>query len=271
MEDRIEPIFIRPLFRSKNPGLARWIPPFVFTWLERLIHQEEINHFIDKYGDRKGLAFARAMLEYLRVGFRVVGEENLPDAGGRYVFASNHPLGGPDGVILIAFLGERYPRLKFPVNDLLMNLKNLNDVFLPVNKHGGQAREAAAGIEEAFASDAQVITFPAGMVSRKYHGEVKDPAWQKNFVTRAVRHHRDIVPVHVSGVNSPLFYRVFRLRQLLGIKLNLEMMMLPRETFRKKGETFTLTVGRPIPWQSLDKSRTAAEWARAIQEQVHRM
>ncbi|MDR1273135.1 MAG: 1-acyl-sn-glycerol-3-phosphate acyltransferase [Odoribacteraceae bacterium] len=271
MKDRIEPIFIKPLFKSKNPGLARWIPSFVFSWLERVIHQGEINEFISAYGDRKGLDFARAILEYLRVDFRVEGEENLPDPGGRYIFASNHPLGGPDGIILIAFLGERYPNLKFPVNDLLMNLKNLNDIFLPVNKHGGQAKEAAAGIENAFASDAQVITFPAGMVSREYRGEIKDPEWQKSFIAKAIKHRRDIVPVRVSGTNSPLFYRVFRFRQFFRIKLNLEMMLLPRETFKKKGSTFTLKVGRPIPWQSLDKSKTMKEWAREIQEQVHRM
>ncbi|MDR0766272.1 MAG: glycerol acyltransferase [Odoribacteraceae bacterium] len=271
MEDTIKPIFIKPLFKSKNPGLARWIPSFVFSWLEKLIHQEEINQFIVAYGDRKGLDFARAILEYLRVDFRVEGEEHLPDAGGRYIFASNHPLGGPDGIILIAFLGERFPELKFPVNDLLMNLKNLNNIFLPVNKHGGQAKEAVAGIERAFASDAQVITFPAGMVSRKYHGTIKDPEWQKSFVAKAIKYRRDIVPVRVSGVNSPLFYRVFRLRQLLGIKLNLEMMLLPRETFKKKGETFTLKIGKPIPWQALDGSKSPRAWAREIQEQVYRM
>ena len=271
MEDTIKPIFIKPLFKAKNPGLARWIPPFVFSWLERVIHQDEINHFISAYGHRKGLDFARCILEYLNVSFRVEGEELLPDNNGRYIFASNHPLGGPDGIILIAFLGERYPNLKFPVNDLLMNLKNLNNVFLPINKHGGQAKEAVADIERAFASDAQIITFPSGMVSRKYRGKIKDPEWQKNFVAKAIKHHRDIVPIRVSGVNSPLFYRVFRLRQLLKIKLNLEMMLLPRETFKKKGSTFTLKIGKPIPWQSLDKSRSMQEWAREIQEQVYRM
>ncbi|MDR2129661.1 MAG: glycerol acyltransferase [Odoribacteraceae bacterium] len=271
MEDKIKPIYIKPLFKSKNPGLARWIPSFVFAWLEKVIHQNEINQFISMYGERKGLDFARGILEYLHVDFHVEGEENLPDPGGRYIFASNHPLGGPDGIILIAFLGERFPDLKFPVNDLLMNLKNLNNIFLPINKHGGQAKEAVSDIEKAFASDTQIITFPAGMVSRKYHGRIKDPEWQKNFIAKAIKHHRDIVPVHVSGNNSPLFYRVFRFRQLFGIKLNLEMMLLPHETFKKKGSTFTIKIGKPVPWQSLDKSKTPKEWAREIQEQVYQM
>lgn len=271
MEDRIDPIYIKPLFYEKNPALARWIPGFFYSYLEQVIHQADINDFISRYGDCKGLDFADAILEYLNVSFRVEGEEHLPDPAGRYVFASNHPLGGPDGIILISFLGQRYAPLKFPVNDLLMNLKNLNNIFLPVNKHGGQARQAAADIDEAFASEAQIITFPAGMVSRKYHGVIKDPVWQKSFVTKAVKYRRDIIPIRVSGRNSSLFYNLFRFRQFFGIKLNMEMLLLPRETFRKKGETFTIRIGKPIPWQSLDKSRTPQQWAAHIQEIVYAM
>lgn len=175
MEDRVKPVYIEKLFESKNPKLARWIPGFVYSFLKRVICQDQINDFISKYGGRKGLDFSDGILEYLDISFQVEGAENLPDPDGRYIFASNHPLGGPDGIILISFLGQKYPNLKFPVNDLLMNLKNLNNIFLPVNKHGGLAKEAAAAIDEAYASDCQVIMFPAGMVSRKYYGVIQDP------------------------------------------------------------------------------------------------
>lgn len=159
MEDRVKPVYIEKLFESKNPKLARWIPGFVYSFLKRVICQDQINDFISKYGGRKGLDFSDGILEYLDISFQVEGAENLPDPDGRYIFASNHPLGGPDGIILISFLGQKYPNLKFPVNDLLMNLKNLNNIFLPVNKHGGLAKEAAAAIDEAYASDCQVSCF----------------------------------------------------------------------------------------------------------------
>ena len=271
MEDRIKPIYIKPLFYEKNPKLARWIPAFFYRYLERVIHQREINEFITMYGDRKGLDFADAILEYLHVSYQVEGEENLPSPDGSYIFASNHPLGGPDGIILISFLGRKYPALKFPVNDLLMNLKNLNTIFLPINKHGGQARLAAAAIDEAFSSSSQIITFPAGMVSRKYRGKIKDPEWQKSFIAKAIKHQRDIVPLFVTGKNSALFYNIFRFRQLFGIKLNVEMLLLPRETFRKKNASFTIKIGKPVSWQSLDKSRTPQEWATEIQEMVYQL
>ena len=137
----LKPIYIEQLFRSKNPGVAKMIPGFIYSYLKKVIHQDDINDFITRYGDRKGLDFSDAILEYLHVSYQVIGEANLPSPDGRYIFVSNHPLGGPDGIILISFLGTRYPELKFPVNDLLLNLKNLNNIFLPVNPRPGMAKK----------------------------------------------------------------------------------------------------------------------------------
>ncbi len=271
MNDRLQPIHLEEIFQKKNPKLFRWIPGFVFSGIKRLVCLKEINDFIEKYGNRKGLDFADAVMKYLHLSFRTEGEENLPPAGGRYIFVSNHPLGGPDGIALISFLGRYYPELKFPVNDLLMNLRNLNNIFLPVNKHGRQAKEAVRDIEKAYASDAQIIMFPAGLCSRKTKGVICDPAWQKNFVTEAVKHHREIVPLFISGQNSNLFYNTANLRKKTGIRANLEMILLPRETFRKKNAFLTIKVGRPIPWQSLDKSKTPREWAETIKQLVYQL
>ncbi len=267
--DRIKPIHIEEVFKSKNPRMAKMIPGFVYRFLKRLIHEEGINEFIERYGDRKGLAFADGMVEYLQVTYDVIGEEHLPEADGRYIFVSNHPLGGPDGVILISFLGKHYPRLKFPVNDILLNLKNLNDIFLPINKHGGMAKEAVTAIEEAYASDAQMIMFPAGLVSRKTKEGIRDLTWQKSFVAKAVQHRRDIVPIFISGQNTNFFYRLANFRKRIGLKANLEMLCLPDETFKKRGQHLTIHIGTPIPWQSLDRSRKPAEWAELIKGKVY--
>lgn len=267
--DRIKPIHIEEVFKSKNPRMAKMIPGFVYRFLKRLIHEEGINEFIERYGDRKGLAFANGMVEYLQVTYDVIGEEHLPEADGRYIFVSNHPLGGPDGVILISFLGKHYPRLKFPVNDILLNLKNLNDIFLPINKHGGMAKEAVTAIEEAYASDAQMIMFPAGLVSRKTKEGIRDLTWQKSFVAKAVQHRRDIVPIFISGQNTNFFHRLANFRKRIGLKANLEMLCLPDETFKKRGQHLTIHIGTPIPWQSLDRSRKPAEWAELIKGKVY--
>lgn len=269
--DCIKPIYIEKLFQSKNPRLARLIPGFIYRLLKNIICQDKINDFISRYGDRKGLDFADGIMEYLEVTIKVEGEEYLPDPAGRYIFAANHALGGPDGIALISFLGKKYPKLKFPVNDLLMNLKNLNNIFLPVNKHGGMAKEAATAIEEAYTSDNQIIMFPAGMVSRKKHGIIQDLEWQKSFITKAVKHQRDIIPILILGRNSDFFYNLANFRTGIGLKVNIEMLFLPKETFKKQGSTVTLRIGKPIPWQSLDSSKKPAEWAEEIKQAVYQL
>lgn len=269
--DCVKPVYIEQLFKSKNPGLARMIPGFVYSFLKRIIHQNDINEFIGKYGDRKGLDFSDGILEFLDISYDVVGEENLPSPDGRYIFASNHPLGGPDGIILISFLGTRYKQLKFPVNDLLLNLKNLNNIFLAVNKHGSLAKEAVTAIENAYASDSQIIMFPAGMVSRKRHGIITDLEWQKSFISKAIQYQRDIVPIYVDGKNSSFFYNLANFRTSIGLKINLEMLYLPDETFKKRGQNFTIHIGKPIAWQTLDKSKKPIEWAQEIKKIVYGM
>lgn len=270
-ENCVKPVYIEQLFKSKNPGLAKMIPGFIFSYLKKIIHQDDINDFITRYGNRKGLDFSDAILEYLNVSYEVHGAENLPSPDGRYIFVSNHPLGGPDGIILISFLGTRYPDLKFPVNDLLLNLRNLNTIFLPVNKHGAQAKEAVAAIENAYASDCQMIMFPAGLVSRKQKGIIKDLEWQKSFVSKAIQHQRDIIPIFIDGRNSDFFYNLANLRKKVGLKANIEMLYLADEAFKQRNRAFKIYIGQAIPWQSLDKSKKPLEWAQEIKERVYRL
>lgn len=270
-ENCVKPVYIEQLFKSKNPGLAKMIPGFIFSYLKKIIHQDDINDFITRYGNRKGLDFSDAILEYLNVSYEVQGAENLPSPDGRYIFVSNHPLGGPDGIILISFLGTRYPDLKFPVNDLLLNLRNLNTIFLPVNKHGAQAKEAVAAIENAYASDCQMIMFPAGLVSRKQKGIIKDLEWQKSFVSKAIQHQRDIIPIFIDGRNSDFFYNLAKLRKKVGLKANIEMLYLADEAFKQRNRAFKIYIGQAIPWQSLDKSKKTLEWAQEIKERVYRL
>ncbi len=239
--ETLSPIYLKEVFKSKNPALARWIPGFVYSWLNRIICIDDINDFIRKHGDRKGIDFADAIVEYLNLTFQTEGITNLPSPQGRYIFVSNHPLGGPDGIALISFLGKYYPDLKFPVNDILLNLKNLNNIFLPVNKHGGMSREAVKAIASAYTSDNQIIMFPAGLCSRKIKGKIEDLEWQKNFIVEAVKHQRDIVPIYISGQNSNFFYNLSNFRKRIGLKANIEMLWLPKEAFKKKIRSY---VGR---------------------------
>lgn len=271
--DEIQPIYIEKLFQEKNPRLAKLIPNFIFSLLKRIICQDQINEFITHYGHRKGLDFADAILEFLEVKYDIKNRsiiEQLPKDG-RYIFVANHPLGGPDGIILISFLGSYFKHLKFPVNDLLLKLKNLNNIFLPVNKHGSQAKSSAIAMEEAYASNDQIIMFPAGMVSRKNKGVIQDLEWQKSFITKAIKHHRDIIPIYIEGKNSNFFYNLANFRKFIHLNLNIEMLFLPKETFEKKGKQFTIKIGKPIRWEELDNGDKATVWAERIKKIVYQL
>jgi 1-acyl-sn-glycerol-3-phosphate acyltransferase len=268
--ERIKPIDIRQVFYSKNPGMARLLPGFVYRYLEKIAHQNDINAFLDKHGEKMGLDFVRAAIQDFNVRVQIRGDENLPREG-RYIFAANHPLGGFDGMLLMDVLSRYYTDFRFLSNDLLMNIINLHPLFVPINKHGKQAVEAARKLDEAYLSDTQIVTFPAGLVSRYIQGEVMDLQWHKNFITKAVYYKRDVIPVYFTGKNSSFFYNLYKIRKFLGIKANLEMFYLVDETFRHRNDTLTVSFGKPIPYNTFDKSRTHLQWAKWVKEQVYAM
>ncbi len=245
---------------AKNPSLAKAVPGFFISYLKRIVHQDDLNDFLGLYGHLKDDKLINAGLNYFKIRYKVFGLENLPE-NGRFIFVSNHPLGGLDGLVFIHELSKRYDDIKFPVNDILTHIDNLSGIFLPVNKHGAQSREAAKRIEEAYASDSQILYFPAGLCSRKHRGVIKDLPWQKSFITKAVQHKRDIIPAYFSGRNSNFFYNLANIRKAVGLKANIEMLYLADEMFRQKDKEIFLVFGNKIHWKTFDRSRTALEWA----------
>jgi putative hemolysin len=235
--------------------------------LNRLLHIREVNEIIFKYGDKTGIEFVTACLNHFGVNFDFQGTENLPKTG-RYIFASNHPLGGFDGLILIngvtKFLG---PSL-FLVRDELTKLPPLKELFIPINKFGNQ-RNSISLINAAYESEKQVLIFPAGLASRKKNGIIADLEWHKHFIQKSVEHKRDVIPVFMSGNNSKFFYRFSNFRKFIGIKFGLEMLLLPDEMFKQRGKSFTITFGKPISWQTFDHTKPQSEWAEEVKKVVY--
>ena len=262
VQSQVIQIDIRETLRSKMPRYSRFVPGWLVRWLERVICQDELNALLRAIGDKKGADASDTVLRELGITLDVQGLERLPQ--GRVVIASNHPLGGLDGLALISTFGHHYDgKIRFMVNDLLMAVKPLEDVFLPVNKFGKQSREAVASIMAEYKGDKQMLTFPAGLCSRLHAGGViADLEWQKAVVSMAAHYKRDIVPVHFVGQNSRKFYHAARWRKRLGIKFNLEQIMLPSEMLKQRGARFTIVVGDPVSWQTLDTSQPVAEAAR---------
>jgi putative hemolysin len=279
-------IDIESLFASKNPMLLKVIPTFVLSYLKRVIHQDEVNSYIYRNRELSGLPFVDAILKEFGVKVEVVDlrtsqvqgpaavepRENLIPAQGRFIVASNHPLGGLDGMALMHALGKVRSDIVFPVNDLLMNVPGLRPLFIPINKHG-RNNENARLINDTFASDKVILYFPAGLVSRKQRINrnyvIRDLEWKSTFIKKAKKYQRDIIPVYVEGRNSEWFYNLAMWRKRLGIKANIEMLYLVNEMVKQFNKTITLIVGDPISYNTFDKSRTDAQWAEWMRDQVY--
>lgn len=262
---------VKEAIASKNKKLAKYLPGFVIRWLEKLVHQDDINLFLEEHGNEDSFEFAKNTRKVAaEVSYRIINEENIPKTG-RYIVASNHPLGGLDGVTMIEILGNYRKDIKVPANDLIMQLEPLHSVLIPINKHGKSTKEFSQIINEVFESDNLILYFPAGLVSRKNKGVLEDPPWRKTVITKSKQYQRDIIPVFFKAENSKLFYRVARWRKRLKIKVNIEMILLPSEMFKQKGKEYTIIFGKAIPYTTFTNEKTDHEWATWLKEQVYKM
>lgn len=272
--DMKETIDIDKILVSKMGNKAKFVPRPFISWLKRIIHQDEVNKYLWESRHLSGTEWLEECVRYLDMTIELVGKENLPkkDDGRLYTFVSNHPLGGEDGVALGAIIGRHYDgKFRYLVNDLLMNLPGLAPVCIPINKTGNQSRNFPAMVEAGFKSDNHMLMFPAGICSRKRGEEIRDIAWKKTFITKSVEYQRDVVPIHFGGQNSPFFYKLANFSDKYVKKVNLAMLFLVDEMYKNVHKTFRIAIGKPIPWQTFDKSKTATQWAQYVQDIVYEL
>lgn len=262
------------VLRGKMGKKARYVPRFLVSYLKRLIHQDDINDFLWRHRDLVGTPWLEECMRHLDMKLEVEGRENLPakDDGRLYTFVSNHPLGGIDGIAIGSVIGRQYDdRFRYLVNDLLMNLPGLAPLCIPINKTGSQSRNFPAMVEAGFKGDNHILMFPAGICSRRRNGEIRDLPWKKTFISKSVETRRDVIPLRFSGENSEFFYRLANFSDKYIKKVNIAMLYLADEMYKNAHKTFRLTVGKPIAWQTFDKSKTPAQWAQYVKEKVYEL
>lgn len=263
-------IDIEEIIRSKNPSLLNWIPGFALRYIKRILHQEHVNDFIRRHGDKTSFAFVDEIVREFGAIVSSEGLENLPSSGG-CIIAANHPIGGLDAMALIQTVAQRRTDQKFIVNDVLLNITNLQDLFIGVNKHGKNPTEALERLDSAYAGSEAVLIFPAGLVSRKQKSGIRDLTWKKSFISKARKFKRDIVPVHITGRNSDFFYNLARWRSRLGVQANIEMFYLMDEMYHQMGKNIHLHFGEPISHTVFTADKKDHEWAEALKDHVYRL
>jgi hypothetical protein len=268
MEEFEKAIDIEKAIRSGNNNLLRSLPGFMIKFFKKIIYEDEINAIIDRSRHLNGVPFLMDVLDNMNVKVEIRGGDNVPSSG-RFIFAANHPVGGVDAMAIFSAIYKYYPSVVSPANLLLNNIPNLRPLVFGVDVFGKASKETALKLDELYESDTQIMIFPAGEVSRKNKGNISDIAWQKSFITKAVRHRRDVIPVHISGRNSGLFYIIANLRKKVGIKMYIETLLLPREMMKQKNSTTIITIGKPVPFQTFTPDKTPVEWAQNVKGIVY--
>ena len=265
-------IDIDSILQSKMGAKAKWVPRPLVAWLKRIIHQDQVNAYLWDSRDKVGTEWLEECVRYLQMSLKLEGMENLPDKndGRLYTIVSNHPLGGADGVALGAIIGRHFDsRFRYLVNDLLMNLPGLAPLCIPINKTGKQSRSFPAMVKAGFESENHMLMYPAGICSRRQKdGSIRDIPWAKTFIVKSVEYQRDVIPIHFSGQNSNFFYKLANFSDRY-LPFNLAMLFLVDEMYKNVGKTFEIKIGKPIPWQTFDKSKTPQQWAQYVQDIVY--
>lgn len=262
---------VRNMIASKNPGLLKWLPGFAIRYVERIIHQDEVNDFMFRHKDASAHEFCNEMMKEWGIDLKLKGEENIILQPESCIFVGNHPLGGFDAIAFISAINDIRPDIHFIVNDFLLGVKSLKDRFIGVNKVGKSARESLRAVEQQFAADNATFIFPAGLVSRKQQGEIRDLEWNKTFVSKAKKYKKPIIPVYIEGRLTNRFYRLANIRKAFGIKVNFEMFFLVDELYKQKGTKMDIIIGKPIMPETFDKSKSEKEWAKWMKDKVYQL
>lgn len=242
------------------------VPSVAAFLLSRMIHQSQLNSILDAGRGLTPEAFVKHVLGSLNISYSITRTGELNPTG-RYVFVANHPLGGPDGLVLADVIADMLGTVGVVANDMLAQIDPLAPLFIPVNKYGRQSTTTSAVYDAAMQSSKPILTFPAGFCSRITDGRVTDTEWKPRFVRDAVRYDRRIVPVYVDGTLSKRFYALYRCRRVIGLKTNIELLLLVDEMFRLGNSNLKIVIGQPVDASSLHGD--ASTKCRYVREAVY--
>ncbi len=262
---------VEKIIRSQKNQFIKNLPNFAVKYIKKVTREKELNKIVDYAGNTEGIDFIKKCTDYMNITYNVYGKENIPPEG-RFIFAGNHPLGGFDFFAAILSVHDNYKNIKAIANEMLMQVKPLRNIFLPVNVFGNSSKAAKEEILKAMASEeCQIMIFPAGEVARKHNGKLDDGKWHRSFIRNAVEFKRDIIPLYIDAENSEKFYRVAKIRRTLRLKTDIELFLLPQELVKQKNKVINVTFGKPISYNTFDKSKELIEWAQEIKKIVYNL
>ena len=245
-----KPIDSGAILLEQMPSIARYpklLRRLLLLTLQWLICERRINRFLVQHAMTRDFDFVDQVFQLVQTDCTVRHSdlENIP-ARGRVIIVANHPLGGLDGLALLRLVSSVRRDVRIVANELLLNITQLNNLFLPVDAMGGETRKAdISRILDALNNDEAVIIFPSGEVSRAGPKGIRDRKWLPGFIQLAKTAYAPVLPVHIKARNSNLFYVVSRISRPLS------MLMLPREMLGFGGQ-MKFTIGQMITPKAIE-------------------
>lgn len=236
--------------------------------LKRLFREKEFHQLADTHRHLKGVDMVEQILDDFQVRCELSERclEQIPSYGPVVVIA-NHPIGTLDGLALLNAVASVRSDVKIVANRLLSQVTSLNNLMIPVDNMGNRTgREQVARMQQHLENQGVLILFPAGEVSRLSSKGVRDGRWHTGFIRLAAKTRAAIVPVHISGNNSALFYLSSMLYKPLA------SLLLVHEMFGHRGSCLTLQIGARIPYESWHDGHTQAkDLAARFRQHVYRL
>ena len=270
-EERFTPINIKALATRVSPTLGKIVPKFMYRWFEKILHIKEINAFFTKHQNYEVQDFLDATVEFLDIKTVYEGRKGEGTAsiealkGQKVLFASNHPYGGPEAMVLFDFLHKEFPDCKLVAQSFLKFIK-------PLGKSCVYNKKEVRTLLNAVNERTSLLIYPAGYCSRMLSiGEVFDYDWKSSFVKIAKRNNMPIAVFYTYGQLSRRMHSWTKFRRIFHIKKSIETIFLVDEMFKLKGQTMKMVVGSIIEPDKLDDSVSNEEWAARIRQYCYEL
>lgn len=231
--------------------------PVVRTCFYPLLRYGRARRMMEVVHDMSGYEVLAFLAQNLALRIEATGLEHLPGEG-RCLVVANHPTGIADGVVLFELLRRVRRDMTFFANrDAIRVAPGLADVVIPVEwveekRTRERSRETLRSMTAAFRDERCVVLFPSGRLARATPRGLRERPWTTTAVNLARRYDAPIVPLHVSGANSLLYYVLWQLSE------ELRNMTLFRELLNKHKRRYRVRVGAPVHEGELPESLAEA-------------
>jgi putative hemolysin len=225
----------------QNPHIWRLVQRYVYPIMG---YQQTID-LIDDVQGMSGFAVFEHLSQLLKMQITIDGLEHLPNEG-RVVLMPNHPAGIADGIAVFDAIKAVRPDMTFFANrDAVRCQEKLSEIIIPVEwmegkRNHAKSKETVRNMIRAFKDERLIVIFPSGRLARPTPVGLIERQWLVSGVSLAQKYNCPIVPMHITGYNSALYYLLWFLNG------ELKDMTLFRELLNKSGQRYHMRIGKPI-------------------------